>query len=624
MKVTREFLHHILDPKLSPNERARIRCQYAKQFEEAGNYDRAREALGELWQGVGERPALRGLDEEVKGEVLLRAGVLTGWIGSTEQIEGVQEEAKNLISESISIFEALNDIKGVADAQSELAVCYWRQGAIDDARVWLAQALSHTDDRDGDLRAIALLRSAAVEKVADRLNDALDILKTAAALFERSSNQTIKGRFHNEFASVLRRLAATQNRTDYIDRALIEYDAASFHFEEAGHSRYQACVENNLAMLYLKVDRLAEAHEHLDRAQALFTRLNDTVHLAQVNETRARAWLTEGALAKAEKEARLAVQMLEEGGEQSLLAEALTTYGIALSRSHQQDEARAVFERAIEVAEQVDDLESAGVAGLTLVEQLPESLADDELFTILERADNRLENTQNEDLLRRRKNCFRRLGHRILWRDWPASLRKSMRRHEARQILRALEESGGNIAKAARSLELSPQGLQKILNTRQSDLCKPLEQIRAGQRVTSLADHLSGALRLGEAGGDSIVTILYVEDNEMVAGMVKETLESQDLHVETCASGNAALEKISSEADYDLLLIDYDLPGVNGLELVRRARNLAHRSRTPIVMLSASPVEAAAREAGADVFLQKPQGVGLLVETINRLLEQRE
>jgi DNA-binding response OmpR family regulator len=50
---------------------------------------------------------------------------------------------------------------------------------------------------------------------------------------------------------------------------------------------------------------------------------------------------------------------------------------------------------------------------------------------------------------------------------------------------------------------------------------------------------------------------------------------------------------------------------------------MAHRSATPIVMLSATPVEAAAREAGADVFLQKPQGIGLLVETINRLLEER-
>ena len=44
--------------------------------------------MGELWSRVGERPVLNELDEETAAEVLLRAGVLTGWIGSVKQIEG--------------------------------------------------------------------------------------------------------------------------------------------------------------------------------------------------------------------------------------------------------------------------------------------------------------------------------------------------------------------------------------------------------------------------------------------------------------------------------------------------------------------------------------------------------
>jgi DNA-binding response OmpR family regulator len=43
-----------------------------------------------------------------------------------------------------------------------------------------------------------------------------------------------------------------------------------------------------------------------------------------------------------------------------------------------------------------------------------------------------------------------------------------------------------------------------------------------------------------------------------------------------------------------------------------------------MVVLAGSPVEAAAREAGADVFLQKPQDLGLLVDTISRLLGERD
>jgi hypothetical protein len=107
--------------------------------------------------------------------------------------------------------------------------------------------------------------------------------------------------FHNEFALVLRNLGSKEYRKDYIDLALIEYSAAAHHFEKAGHIRYQACVENNLAFLFWKVQRLADAHKHLDRAQILFAKLRDDVHTAQVDETRARVLLAEDRVVEAEK-----------------------------------------------------------------------------------------------------------------------------------------------------------------------------------------------------------------------------------------------------------------------------------------------------------------------------------
>jgi DNA-binding response OmpR family regulator len=63
-------------------------------------------------------------------------------------------------------------------------------------------------------------------------------------------------------------------------------------------------------------------------------------------------------------------------------------------------------------------------------------------------------------------------------------------------------------------------------------------------------------------------------------------LQDQGWRVETCADGSTALVKIFAN-------VHYDLPNVNGLELVHRARKLAHRSHTPVVVFSASPVEAA-------------------------------
>jgi tetratricopeptide (TPR) repeat protein len=314
MNLTNELLHRIADPSLTESERAQLRCQLAKQLEEVGKYDAAREAMGELWRGVGHQPMLNDLDQKTAAEVLLRAGVLTGWIGSSKQIESTQETAKNLISEGMARFEALGEPKEVAEAQTELAYCYWREGAYDNARVWLKEALSRLTDEDLELKSVALLRSAIVEKTANRYNDALRIHIEAAPLFEASQNPALKGKFHNSFANVLKNLGATEKREDYIDRALIEFAAASFHFEQAGHTRYQACVENNLGMLFCTAGKFREAHEHLDRAQALFTQLRDKVHTAQVDDTRARVLLAENRITEAEKLSRCAVQILETGG----------------------------------------------------------------------------------------------------------------------------------------------------------------------------------------------------------------------------------------------------------------------------------------------------------------------
>src|SRR5947209_20591644 len=109
MKTSSQLLHQMADPSLTHDERARLRCELAKRLEETGKYEAAREAMGELWRGVGHRLVLDDLEKETAAEVLLRAGVLTGWIGSVKQIEGAQETAKNLISESIAIFESLRN-----------------------------------------------------------------------------------------------------------------------------------------------------------------------------------------------------------------------------------------------------------------------------------------------------------------------------------------------------------------------------------------------------------------------------------------------------------------------------------------------------------------------------------
>lgn len=109
-----------------------------------------------------------------------------------------------------------------------------------------------------------------------------------------------------------------------------------------------------------------------------------------------------------------------------------------------------------------------------------------------------------------------------------------------------------------------------------------------------------------------------------MAGLVKEIAQHEGWELEHCTDGSAALKELSSDADYDLLVVDYELPGVNGLELIRQVRSMFHRRYLLIVMMSGRLEEPTAREAGADAFLRKPQDIASLVETINRLVEPEQ
>lgn len=392
---------------VSHNENALANCALAKKLEESGNYEAARAAMGKLWQRVGERPQLLNLSQATAAEVLLRVGALTGWIATVNQIEGAQETAKDLISESIAIFQSLDQPLKAQEGIIELAYCYWRQGSFDEARVLLSEAIEKIGDADPELQAKGRLRLIIVERTANKLSTTFQLLQDSAALFEKINNHTVKGGYHVELAVTLKNLGKQEQRADYIDRALLEYEAASFHFEQAGHLRYRANVENNLGNLFFELSRFEQAHKHLDRARRLFVSLKDKVHGARTDETLANVLLAQGRNSEAERCARSAVRTLEGGGEQALLAQMLTTHAVALARLNRAQPARVALRLAIEIAEQVGDREGAGRAALTLIEELGNELNNSELRQAYEEADELTLNSQDPLMSIRLRKCAR-------------------------------------------------------------------------------------------------------------------------------------------------------------------------------------------------------------------------
>ena len=123
-----------------------------------------------------------------------------------------------------------------------------------------------------------------------------------------------------------------------------------------------------------------------------------------------------------------------------------------------------------------------------------------------------------------------------------------------------------------------------------------------------------------EGRGARRFSILYAEQAPLVADAVRETLEAEGWRVEVCASGDEVLRRLQGESRFDLLILDFRLPGLDGLELARRARALPRAVRTPIIMFTDSEVERDARRAGVDAYLRKPRGVYSLARIAAGLL----
>ena len=463
------------------------KCEIARQLQRYGDYEAASQVLGEFWCGIGKRPPLDGLSPVEQAEVLGRVGALSGWLGSSGQVPGAQEFAKDLISESLRAFELLDEPDEIAEAQSDLGICYWREGAVNEARVWLKQALGRAQSPLLQLRV--LVNAAVVEIASGNFCEALSILEQAAPLLDQLDDPAEVGRFHMQKAATYRNLGGPEN----LDRALIENAAASIHLEQANHKPFLGRVENNTGIIFLELGRYEEAIEHLDRARQVFTEIGDVGTAASVNETRARVFLAQGRYLEAEKIAFSSASTFESGGEYALLAEALEAQGIALARLGRYQSALGILKRAAHVAETAGHAQLSGKIFLTILEEVKNLLSPSEIGRMYHEADLRLGDQLSPELMGRLRSCARLATVNSATAEGQnsttGSFEQEVHRRESELIRSALETAGGSVTRAARLLGLTHQGLCYIINHRHKALLSARAPIRV-RRKSIIKKHL--------------------------------------------------------------------------------------------------------------------------------------
>ncbi len=101
---------------------------------------------------------------------------------------------------------------------------------------------------------------------------------------------------------------------------------------------------------------------------------------------------------------------------------------------------------------------------------------------------------------------------------------------------------------------------------------------------------------------------LIVDDSRFVRGFLRGLLERRGMECEEAGDGQAALDRIHSSASFDLALVDWNMPVMNGLEMVERVRAEGYRDIKVLMVTTEAEDHYIVRalDAGADEYLMKP------------------
>ncbi len=117
--------------------------------------------------------------------------------------------------------------------------------------------------------------------------------------------------------------------------------------------------------------------------------------------------------------------------------------------------------------------------------------------------------------------------------------------------------------------------------------------------------------------------VLVVDDDGAVLDLLAETYELEGLEVIAASSGEEALRRLEEGPLPHLVVLDMKMPGIDGMEVLRRMKSHPEWSRIPVAAISGAPRSDFQLPAEPDAFLSKPFEIDALTETMHRLCRER-
>jgi DNA-binding response OmpR family regulator len=118
-------------------------------------------------------------------------------------------------------------------------------------------------------------------------------------------------------------------------------------------------------------------------------------------------------------------------------------------------------------------------------------------------------------------------------------------------------------------------------------------------------------------------SIFIAEGTRSVARLFATVFARHNWKVTSSSDGKGADEALRGSEHYDVVLVSYEVPGMNGVELTKLVRALEHRKHTPVVMVTGTTgIEAEAFRAGASEVLHKPIDIYSLVAAVSKYISE--
>lgn len=281
-------------------------CEKLFKLERQGRYSEALANLEDIWQDKTALPDVEGLEPKMAAELILRCGSLIGFHGHNKQIPNSQEKSKNLLSEARNRFLEMYEVEKVAECENYTALAYWRTGELNEAEVWLEEALSRNLPESSDIRLYSRIINSIILLTKGKYEAVVSELEPHKTEFENFGLNFLNGCFWMN-------LGIAYQELDKPFQALENYELARRYYLKAKHQIYLGTVENNLAQTHKLIKNFTQAHESIDKATKIFKLLKDRTREGFSLDTKAQIFLAEEKYDNALETADKALKILRLG-----------------------------------------------------------------------------------------------------------------------------------------------------------------------------------------------------------------------------------------------------------------------------------------------------------------------